>query len=248
MENIHLFVASPMFGGMCHGAYTQGVISLVNACNEANIKLTMSFMFNESLIQRARNALVKNAFKTDFTHFMFIDADIRFTGYDVLTMLSADKGVIAGIYPKKEINWQTVANAAKAGQTDLQNYTGSFVVNLVDYATEVTVPVNEPLEVLNAGTGFMLIKREVFYQITDKIDVPTYTNDVVDLTGNVNPGDPITAFFDCSIEPETNRLLSEDYHFCQLYRKAGGKIWAAPWVKLAHIGTYVFEGGFLPAD
>jgi len=41
--------------------------------------------------------------------------------------------------------------------------------------------------------------------------------------------------------------LSEDYHFCNIYRKIGGKIYAAPWVQLAHIGTYCFEGQLTPA-
>jgi hypothetical protein len=246
--SIHLFVATPMYGGMCHGAFTQGIISLVQECARVNIKLSVSFMFNESLIQRARNAMVSNAFKTDFTHFMFIDSDIRFTGIDVLTMINADKPLIAGIYPKKEINWKTVGDAARRGEQELQKYTGAFVVNLANYATEVTVPINQPLEVMNAGTGFMLIKRHVFDDIKQNTNVPTYTSDVMDLSKNVNPGDQITAFFDCSIEDGTNRLLSEDYHFCQLYRKAGGKVWVAPWVQLAHIGSYIFEGGFLPAE
>ena len=58
--SIHLFVATPMYGGMCHGAFTQGIISLVQECARVNIKLSVSFMFNESLIQRARNAMVNN--------------------------------------------------------------------------------------------------------------------------------------------------------------------------------------------
>lgn len=244
----HLFVATPMYGGMCNGSYTQGIIDLVRCCNEANIKLSISFMFNESLIQRARNAMVVNALKTDFTHFMFIDSDIRFKGMDVLTMLAADKPIIAGIYPKKEINWNSVADAVKRGESNLHRFTGSFVVNLENYAPEATVPVNEPLRVMAAGTGFMLIQRKVFDQIKRKLDVPVYINDVVDLTGNVMPGEKVTAYFDCSIEEGTNRLLSEDYHFCQLYRKAGGSVWVAPWVQLAHCGSYIFEGGFIPAD
>ena len=243
-----VFIATPMYGGQCFGFYAQSLLQLNNMMRDKEITTMMSFMFNESLIQRARNALVKNAFKTDFTHFMFIDSDIRFHGNDVISLIQADKPVIAGIYPKKEINWKTVADAAKKGVEGLQNYTGSFVVNLAGYATEVTVPINDPLEVMNAGTGFMMIQRKVFDEITEKTTVPVYTSDVVDLTGNVNPGDQITAFFDCSIEKETNRLLSEDYHFCQLYRKVGGSIWVAPWVRLAHIGSYIFEGTFIPAE
>ena len=85
MYKPHLYVATPMYGGMCCGAYTQSIINLVTACNQNGIDVSFSFMFNESLIQRARNGLVHNALKTPFTHFMFIDSDIRFNAMDIIS-------------------------------------------------------------------------------------------------------------------------------------------------------------------
>ena len=102
--------------------------------------------------------------------------------------------------------------------------------------------VDQPVEIWNGGTGFMLIKREVFKKLSKT--VPSYTNDVNDLSGNLK-AEVIKEFFATSIEKETNRLLSEDYHFCNIWREAGGKVWAAPWCYLAHIGSYVFEGQLL---
>ena len=86
----------------------------------------------------------------------------------------------------------------------------------------------------------MLIKREVLEKLGDV--VPFYVNDVVDLSNNNKPREQIKEFFATSIEPETGRLLSEDYHFCYIWRKLGGKIYAAPWMKLGHLGSYIFEG------
>jgi hypothetical protein len=241
-----VFLATPMYGGMCTGYYAQSILQLNNLFRDSGVDCLMSFMFNESLITRARNGLTKAFLGTDCTHMMFIDADIRFQAQDVIRMLNADKDVICGIYPKKEVNWDTVRRAMDEGVPNdmLKHYTGSFVVNLVDYANEVTVPVDEPVEIFNGGTGFMLIKREVFDQLKDH--VPTYTNDVNDL-GQTLGKDIISEYFTTSIEDGTNRLLSEDYHFCNIYRKIGGKIYAAPWVQLAHIGTYCFEGQLTPA-
>jgi hypothetical protein len=239
-----LFISTPMYGGQCFGFYTQSLLQLNNKLRDANIESMMSFMFNESLITRARNALAHQFLKTDCTHLFFIDADIRFNAADVIPMLEADKDIICGIYPKKEINWDSVKRAMDAGvpNDQLKWHTGSFVVNLVGYAGEVTVPVNEPVEIWNGGTGFMIIKREVFEKLADK--VPSYTNDVTDLAGNIK-ADEIKEFFATSIEPGTNRLLSEDYHFCRIWREAGGQVWAAPWAHLSHIGSYVFEGALL---
>ena len=249
MDNsqIKLFVATPMYGGMCAGFYMQSVMQMQNIFSSQGIETQYSFMFNESLITRARNALVQTFLKTPCTHLMFIDADIKFNAMDILAMLEVDKDIICGIYPKKEINWNTVRQAMDAGVPNehLKNHTGSFVVNLVDYQGEVTVPVNQPVEIFNGGTGFMLIKREVFEQLADK--VPSYSNDVGDLSGQMKQAEKIYEYFATSIEPETNRLLSEDYHFCRIWRLAGGKVYAAPWAQLAHVGTYAFEGQLVGA-
>ena len=64
---------------------------------------------------------------------------------------------------------------------------------------------------------------------------------------NTLKDDMISEYFTTSIERPTNILLSEDYHFCKLARDNGIKVWAAPWVQLAHIGTYAFEGQLIPA-
>jgi len=236
-----LFIATPMYGGMCTGYYAQ---ALINLSRDIKCEIIYSFMFNESLIPRARNALAHGFLKTDATHMMFIDADINFRPADITLMIEADKEIICGIYPKKEINWNTIKNAfdKNVPLDQMKLHTGSFVVNLVDYKPEVTVPIHQPVEIWNGGTGFMLIKREVYEKLADQ--VPKYTNDVHDLGGTLKQ-DEISEFFATSIEPGTNRLLSEDYHFCNIWRKTGGTVWAAPWAKLAHIGTYAFEGQLL---
>ena len=230
----NIFLATPMYGGMCYGYYTQALINLTKVM-AGNTDITFSFMFNESLITRARNALTHAFLKTNCSHLMFIDSDIRFEATDIPPMLAADKDIICGIYPKKEVNWHSVKSAFDTGvELDKMKYhTGSFVINLVGYTSQVTVPINEPVEIWNGGTGFMLIKREVFESLADK--VPSYTNDVIDLAGNLQALDVIKEYFATSIEDGTNRLLSEDYHFCNLWRKHGGKVWAAPWCRLGHI-------------
>ena len=242
----HIFVATPMYGGMCSGYFTNSLISMTNVMKQVGWDMSFSSMFNESLIQRGRNALAHQFLKTPCTHLMFIDADIKFDAGHIPPMVEADVDIICGIYPKKEINWHGVEKAVKEGVDvdKLTTRTGSLVVNLVDYTGSVTVPENKPVEIWNGGTGFMLIKREVLEGMKDKVS--SYVNDVTIMGGNI--GDSrIVEYFACSIEPETQRLLSEDYHFCYMARKNGYKVWAAPWVRLGHLGSYLFEGGLLPA-
>lgn len=241
-----IFVATPMYGGMCAGFYTQAIIQLLTTCQANGVDVEYSFMFNESLITRARNSLTHTFMQTDCSHLMFIDADIKFRAEDIIHMIRAEKDILCGIYPKKEINWHSVKAAMDRGVPfdQLKSHTGSFVVNLVNYVGEVTVPVNQPVEIFNGGTGFMLIKREVFDKLGES--VPSYSNDVVDLGGKMKQSEPIKEFFTTSIEPGTNRLLSEDYHFCRIWRETGGQVHAAPWCQLSHIGTYAFEGQLTP--
>lgn len=240
-----LFIATPMYGGMCTGHYTQSILQLQGLCQQNRIDMAVSFMFNESLITRARNSLTHGFLRSGFSHLMFIDADIKFNPADVVSLLLADKDVICGIYPKKEINWNMVKDAVKNDipVEHLKYYSGSHVVNLADRAGYAEFDANAPAEIWNGGTGFMMIKREVFDKLAPT--TPSYINNAHDLSGNMG-AEEIKEFFATSIEPETQHLLSEDYHFCRSWREAGGKVHAAPWVQLGHVGTYLFDGALAP--
>lgn len=236
-----VFVATPMYGGQCTGHHAIGLAHIVTMSFQKNLRIFYSFMMNESLITRARDSLAHDFIKSDYTHLLFLDADIGFNAFDIPSMIEADKDIICGLYPKKEINWNKVKKAIDRGVVgrDLERYTGEFVVRLVN-ATHTTGLRTEPLEIECGGTGFMLINRRVFEGLLDK--VPTYTSDMYISTDTVREKKVIHQFFDTSICPKTNNLLSEDYHFCALAREHGFKIFAAPWVKLTHTGAYTFNG------
>jgi hypothetical protein len=238
-----LFVATPMYGGLCHGQYAVGLLTSVGVFSQAGIQMQFAYMMNESLITRARNSLAYDFLETDCTHLMFIDADIGFNPRDIPLMLDADKDIICGMYPKKEIDWLQVEKAVKAGvpAEQLAHYTGSFVVNAVDDAETVEGNINTPIEISNGGTGFMVIKREVFENLIGK--VPTYSNDMYLAVDGERKPKIIHEFFATSIDADSgNRLLSEDYHFCKIARQAGHKVYTAPWAQLSHCGSYIFSG------
>lgn len=237
-----LFVATPMYGGMCTGMYASAVMQCVGTFGQAGIQMYYSFMMNESLITRARNSMAYDFMNSDATHLMFIDADIAFSPADIPRMVDADKDIICGIYPKKEINWVEINAAVKRGvpPQELQYHTGAFVLNLANGEKSKSGSINEPIEIANGGTGFMLIKRKVFEDLADK--VPSYTNDMYHAVDTVREVKVIKEYFTTSIDEESNRLLSEDYHFCKISRLAGFKVWCAPWASFSHTGTYNFSG------
>ena len=238
-----LMIATPMYGGMCTGHYVAGLLGTLNKMRQVGVPVYWAQIMNESLITRARNELARIFLEKEFDYLMFIDADIGFDGQAVATLMAADKDICVGIYPKKEVDWKKVAEAAKLGKDNLADYGGAFVFNMVGQRAET----NEDgcIEIRHGGTGFMLIKRKVFLDLMPH--VPTYrTSSFKDpVTGEY--AKPLTyEFFATSID-HTGALLSEDYHFCELWKKHGGTIWANPFIKLEHVGTYVFGGDIVKA-
>jgi hypothetical protein len=245
-EKPSLMIATPMYGGMCTGQFMVGVLQTVSKMQSIGVQVYFVQMGNESLITRARNELTRIFLDSNMDYLMFIDADIGFDGQAVATLMAADKDIACGIYPKKEVDWVAVEKAVAQGKTtELKDYSGAFVLN-VDHETSKNAQVDESgcIEVRHGGTGFMLIKRQVFDALADK--VPTYRSSTVrDANGNYLKPET-KEFFATSID-DTGCLLSEDYHFCELHRKHGGKIHVNPFIKLEHVGTYVYGGNIIKA-
>ncbi len=91
-----LFVATPMYGGMAHGLYVKSCLDLQATMAKYGIDTKFSFLFNESLITRARNYLVDEFLRSECTHLLFLDSDIHYNPQDVLAMMALDKDVIGG--------------------------------------------------------------------------------------------------------------------------------------------------------
>lgn len=249
-----LFIATPMYGGMAHGLYMKSALDLQGHMSKYGVEAKFSFLFNESLITRARNYLVDEFLRSDFTHLLFIDSDIHFNPQDVVAMMALDKDVAGIPYPKKSINWGNIKEAIKRNPDipveELKNLVGEYVFNCVKGTSQFSV--TEPLEVLEIGTGYMMIKRVVFDKMKDAYPQIHYKPDHVG-QANFDGSRYIHAYFDTIIDSKdsitgggTDRYLSEDYCFCQMWRKLGGSIWLLPWAKSEHVGTYAFSGN-MPA-
>ena len=245
-----LFVATPMYGGMAHGLYLKSCLDLQGIMSRYGVDVKFSFLFNESLITRARNYLVDEFLRSDCTHLLFLDSDIHYNPQDVVALLALDKDVIGGPYPKKSINWNNIAYAARnhpdLEPRELETLVGEYVFNVVKGTSQFSV--TEPLEVLEIGTGFMLVKREVFDKMAVEYPNIRYKPDHVG-QAHFDGSRYIHAYFDTVIDTKdsitgggSERYLSEDYMFCQMWRKMGGDIFLCPWMKTQHIGTYAFSG------
>lgn len=247
-----VFLATPMYGGQCSGSFAKSTMDLAFLAAKYQIDLKAYYLFNESLITRARNYLADEFMRSDFTHLMFIDSDIGFDPNDVLGLLAVSEPnsefeIVCGPYPKKTISWEKIKVAVDKGfadqnPQDLEKYVGDYVFNPAKEQTEIQL--DRPVEVLEGGTGFMMIQKSAFEKFKDKYPEFMYRPDHV-RTKHFDGTRKIMMYFQALIDEKSERYLSEDYMFCQWAREAGVKTWLCPWMKTQHVGTYVYGGSLV---
>jgi hypothetical protein len=235
-----IYIATPMYGGQCFGDYTKSVIELSTLLLANGHDVIFDYVVNESLITRARNVLVDRFLETDYDALLFIDADQGFKAEEVYKLINSGKKVIGAISPMKQINWESAIIAKKYGQSDLEDFSGYFNVNFALGITEFSL--DKVVEVENVGTGLLLIAREVFEELAP-VCLKYKKNSYGGVINKSKDAPEIVEYFSTSIDNE-GVLLSEDYDFCAKWKSLGKKIYVAPWVRLTHIGTYVFSGKF----
>lgn len=210
-----------MFGGMCHDAYLLGVVDLHSVARDHGIGVSIVTIRNESLVQRGRNRIVAHFLASGASHLMFIDADIGFTARDVLRLVAHDRPIVGGTYRKKDPTKLDFA--------------------FVPMPTGVEVTEFGLVEVAALPGGFMCLRRDM---------VETLAAAHADRKYRVAPGersiepweDHLYGLFECDICPETGAYWSEDYLFCERWRRAGGQVFLDPHISLEHHGTTLFTG------
>ena len=216
LKTTRVHICMPCYGGMLTESTFMSYIKWSNTCRQLGIDWTMETMTNESLISRARNTLTAKFLNNkESTHLMFIDADIGWEPWHLLVMLNAQKDVIGGLYPMKSLPVKWCVNGFEGAEISEDG-------NLQ--------------EVSKTGTGFMLIKRDVFEKLNAHPATKSFLNDI-GLPVELNPY--MKTYFDTAVRE--NRYYSEDWTFCENWRDLGGKVWVDKRVLLKHTGTYVFD-------
>src|SRR3990167_277434 len=145
-----------------------------------------------SVLHDNRRRLVKGAQKMNATHLLFVDSDMTFESDAVLKLLAHDKDIIGVHANCRALPLKTTVEL-KPGQTELKE-----------------------LDTCNAiGTGFLLIKMEVF----NKIKEP---------------------WFFWKLAESGDTIMGEDHWFCEKAKESGYEIWVDTKIKIGHLGEYEF--------
>ncbi len=175
----------------------------------------------DGIVDRGRDKIAAAMLEGEFTHLLFLDADLSFEPEDVLRLMAAQKPIVGGAYRQRN---------------DSGRYGVSFLPGLdgkVPWDAEA-----QALQVDATGTGFMLIERHVFEKMRDAMPELAYTMETEDGAGAVVHG-----FFVQSVGD--GQRLTEDILFCRRWRALGGEVWVVPGVRLSHWGRQSWEGMLL---
>ena len=253
----HLIILTPCYNSSMYVTYTESLLQTMFMCKDLGINATVHFCRNDSLVSRARNNLIAKAMSIPTaTHFLFIDADITWSPFDILKLLVADKHIVGGIYPIKNYEFDKLAANPNAVndifarknksqlkdafsnkeylQTNMVRYNINYVSNMLEIENNLT-------KVKHLATGFMLIKRSVIEVMSKAFPQTKYVDDVNFLSGKEN--DFAYALFDCGVED--NHYLSEDWMFCRRWQKMGGSVYADITINLDHTGVETYKGSFI---
>jgi hypothetical protein len=238
-------------------------MNTVEKLKQYNIDIHVEFCNSDSLVSRARNNLIAKAMSNPkTTHIMFIDADITWNPDDIIKLLISNKDLCGGVYPLKKYNWDRLIES-KSGEKDtevlskwIDKKDRSIFKNMIsdkeyiqhqmlsynlNYVENKVVIKDNMTEVRHIATGFMMMKRNVIHRMADGFPYTKYTDDIGFLNGDEN--DFAYALFDCGVE--NNHYLSEDWMFCERWRKLGGSIYVDVTINLIHTGTEQYNGCYL---
>jgi alpha 1,2-mannosyltransferase len=239
---VRILIGTPCYGGQLSWAYVESLILTREYLQKKNIVVDYKFIPSESLIPRGRNTISAQFLSSPkkYTHLLFIDADIRWEPIEVEKLISNDKDVVGGLYPKKGYRWERL-KSIDLKKDDISTIRAKMVDYNINYLPNETRIVNSLIKVLHIATGFMMIKRSVFENLMLAYPHFKYKDDIGMLNDDENKY--LYSFFD--LEIVDGHYLSEDWAFCHRWNKLGGEVYANLSINLMHIGTHVFYGNYI---
>jgi len=235
-----ILVGTPCYNGTLTVNYMVSVFNMTNTLANEGVQVDIMTPSHESLITRARNFMANEFLRQpEYSHLLFIDSDIGFPADTASRYLRADKDIVCGVYPLKNLDIDrlrafpadTVAADAEAAALD---YT-------VRFASGSMADESGFRRAKYGSTGFMLIKRRVFEKMAEAYPDLKYNYAYAATYDHMYDN---YAFFDTVIDPDTRDYLPEDYAFCKRWTALGGEVWADTLSAFQHVGSRVFSGNY----
>lgn len=172
-------------------------------------------------IDQGRCQMATDALQQGYQETFWIDSDIAFDPAAVESLRMLDAPIVCGLYPQKGKQSLACHVLPSTRSIEFGRHGGL-------------------LELRYAGTGFMLVRRQVYESMHQQLQLPVC---------NERFARPLIPFF-APMQIPTNPgywYLAEDYAFCHRARQCGFRIMADTRIRLWHVGTRIC-GWESPAD
>ena len=243
IAGVSILIGTPTYGGQMTTPHAESIEAFAFVLGLLGAEFARVRPQKESLIQRARNRIVREFLKSKSTHLLFIDADVEFEPSAVMKLLEAKKDCVCAVYPRKQVEWNRVYEAMRAGYPNPEKHASSAVVNLRQEDAELGAVTYDDaglcFPVMDAATGFLLISRGLLERMCKAYPETAYVEESDETRTTMH------ALFDCFIEDAadgTRRYLSEDWGFSRRVQKMGETVWLRPDVVLNHHGSFAYQG------
>lgn len=193
MGNTHVLIALPTTGVV----KTKTVFSLLRMLKQHPVNFSIATK-ESSILHWSREHLVKQALAGGCTHILFVDSDMFFEADSLDKLLKRDKDIIGAPYNLRQL---PLVSTLKVHAED---------GNMIDEEVEPGLK-----KVAAVGTGFLLIKTDVFKDLKQP-------------------------WFFWESDENGEVVTGEDSWFCRLARQAGYDIYADLTVNIAHVGDYLY--------
>lgn len=215
-------IGTPAYAGLSPG-YVTSLVSLTSTLSARGISARIHFVTSNAIIELARAEIVAAFLASDCTHLLMVDSDITFPADLVRRMLMRRVDFIAAAAPKRALQWEAVADAARKGEP-LDAAGATFAVGFASPKLEVT---DGTTRVEGVGTAFMLVTRACLERVV-----------------SAHPELALSSGGGAIFHPmvEGGKFVGEDIAFCRRWRALGGDIWLMLDAELAHAGSFEYRG------
>ena len=239
---MHLFAAVPSHNGTIVLEGTQTLLQAQHLVLSRGGSFQLHYVMGTT-ISIVRNAIVDAFLQSEADLLLMLDSDQAISPEGFAKMIDLNQPVVGCMYPRRRYNWanvrlDTVTNIDQV-LYQASEYFGSLALDEKGEAQFV----NGFARAEYAGTGILLLRREVFHQLMKHFPELKGRG----LGRDAYPeghGGQRWGFFN-EMQNEEGITLTEDISFCRRWRQTGGEIWIDGASEVLHIGRAVHSGNFL---
>jgi len=208
-----VLIGTPSHDGRLDVWFVNSLVNTIRLSPDYDTHITAIYTSFDSLVQRARNSLVKIAVDENYDDLFFIDSDVEFNPEWIFQFLSQPEDIIGAALIKKD---------------DIrEGYTCKITNPNITYNSR-----RDLIEVDGIGTGFLKLTRNAFVQLYNS--APEYINE--------DKGSTDRMVFDVVIKDgilisEDYTMCNKWKEL-----NPNNKIWMDPSITVNHIGPKKYQG------